>query len=29
MSVRWFLGVDGGQSSTAALIGDESGKVVG
>ncbi len=28
MNVRWFLGVDGGQSSTAALIGDESGKVV-
>jgi len=27
--VSWFLGVDGGQSSTAALIGDESGKVVG
>ena len=26
---KWFLGVDGGQSSTAALIGDESGKVVG
>lgn len=26
---RWFLGVDGGQSSTAALIGDESGQVVG
>ena len=26
---RWFLGVDGGQSSTAALIGDESGRVVG
>jgi N-acetylglucosamine kinase-like BadF-type ATPase len=26
---RWFLGVDGGQSSTAALIGDESGKVAG
>lgn len=26
---RWFLGVDGGQSSTAALIGDESGNVVG
>jgi len=26
---RWFLGVDGGQSSTAALVGDESGKVVG
>ncbi len=29
MNSRWFLGVDGGQSSTAALIGDESGKVVG
>jgi len=29
MSSRWFLGLDGGQSSTAALIGDESGKVVG
>ena len=29
MSGRWFLGVDGGQSSTAVLIGDESGKVVG
>jgi N-acetylglucosamine kinase-like BadF-type ATPase len=26
---RWFLGVDGGQSSTAALIGDEGGRVVG
>jgi N-acetylglucosamine kinase-like BadF-type ATPase len=26
---RWFLGVDGGQSSTSALIGDESGKVLG
>jgi N-acetylglucosamine kinase-like BadF-type ATPase len=26
---RWFLGVDGGQSSTSALIGDESSKVVG
>ena len=26
---RWFLGVDGGQSSTSALIGDESGGVVG
>ena len=26
---RYFLGVDGGQSSTAALIGDESGHVVG
>ena len=29
MSGRWFLGMDGGQSSTVALIGDESGKVVG
>ncbi len=26
---RLFLGVDGGQSSTTALIGDESGHVVG
>jgi N-acetylglucosamine kinase-like BadF-type ATPase len=26
---RYFLGVDGGQSSTTAIIGDESGKVVG
>ncbi|MDP9112755.1 MAG: ATPase [Acidobacteriota bacterium] len=26
---RWFLGVDGGQSSTSALIGDEGGRVVG
>lgn len=25
---RYFLGVDGGQSSTVALIGDESGRVV-
>ncbi len=25
----WFLGVDGGQSSTTALIGDDSGRVVG
>ena len=25
----WFLGVDGGQSSTTALIGDETGRVVG
>src|SRR5579864_8927155 len=24
-----FLGVDGGQSSTTALIGDESGRVLG
>src|SRR5579872_2922809 len=29
MSSRWFVGVDGGQSSTAVLIGDESGQVVG
>jgi N-acetylglucosamine kinase-like BadF-type ATPase len=29
VSARWFLGVDGGQSSTAALIADESGKVAG
>ena len=26
---RWFLGVDGGQSSTSALIGNESGRVAG
>jgi len=26
---QFFLGVDGGQSSTTALIGDESGRVVG
>jgi N-acetylglucosamine kinase-like BadF-type ATPase len=26
---RYFLGVDGGQSSTVALIGDETGRVVG
>jgi N-acetylglucosamine kinase-like BadF-type ATPase len=26
---QWFLGVDGGQSSTAAMIGDETGRVVG
>jgi len=26
---RWFLGVDGGQSSTSALVGDESGRVLG
>jgi N-acetylglucosamine kinase-like BadF-type ATPase len=26
---RYFLGVDGGQSSTTALIGDESGRVLG
>jgi len=27
--MRVFLGVDGGQSSTEALIGDESGQVIG
>jgi N-acetylglucosamine kinase-like BadF-type ATPase len=26
---RYFLGVDGGQSSTTALIGDETGQVLG
>jgi N-acetylglucosamine kinase-like BadF-type ATPase len=26
---RYFLGVDGGQSSTTAIIGDESGRVLG
>ena len=26
---RYFLGVDGGQSSTIALIGDETGRVLG
>jgi N-acetylglucosamine kinase-like BadF-type ATPase len=26
---RFFLGVDGGQSSTTAIIGDETGRVVG
>src|ERR1035437_8116750 len=26
---QYFLGVDGGQSSTTALIGDESGRVLG
>jgi N-acetylglucosamine kinase-like BadF-type ATPase len=26
---RYFLGVDGGQSSTTAMIGDETGRVVG
>ncbi len=25
----WFLGVDGGQSSTTALIGDDGGRIVG
>src|ERR1700730_4841048 len=27
--VNLFLGVDGGQSSTTALIGDETGRVIG
>lgn len=27
--MRLFLGVDGGQSSTTALIGDETGRVIG
>ncbi|MBZ5578331.1 MAG: hypothetical protein LAP40_17340 [Acidobacteriia bacterium] len=27
--MRLFLGVDGGQSSTTALVGDESGRVLG
>jgi len=27
-STRYFLGVDGGQSATTALIGDETGRVV-
>jgi N-acetylglucosamine kinase-like BadF-type ATPase len=27
--MKFFLGVDGGQSSTTAMIGDESGKTVG
>ncbi|HEX4771741.1 MAG TPA: BadF/BadG/BcrA/BcrD ATPase family protein [Bryobacteraceae bacterium] len=26
---RYFLGIDGGQSSTTAVIGDESGNVIG
>jgi N-acetylglucosamine kinase-like BadF-type ATPase len=26
---RYFLGVDGGQSSTTALVGDETGRVLG
>ena len=26
---QYFLGVDGGQSSTTAIVGDESGRVVG
>src|SRR5262245_13301712 len=27
--MRLFLGVDGGQSSTTAIIGDENGRVLG
>jgi N-acetylglucosamine kinase-like BadF-type ATPase len=27
--MRFFLGVDGGQSSTTALIGDETGRILG
>ena len=27
--MKLFLGVDGGQSSTTALIGDETGRVLG
>lgn len=27
--MKWFLGVDGGQSSTTALVGDENGRVRG
>jgi N-acetylglucosamine kinase-like BadF-type ATPase len=27
--LRYFLGVDGGQSSTTAIIGDETGRVLG
>ncbi len=26
---QYFLGVDGGQSSTTAIIGDETGRVIG
>lgn len=29
MSAQYFLGVDGGQSSTVALIGSEDGRVIG
>lgn len=29
MNTRVYLGIDGGQSSTTALIGDESGRVLG
>lgn len=27
--MRFFLGIDGGQSSTAAVIGDENGRILG
>jgi N-acetylglucosamine kinase-like BadF-type ATPase len=27
--MTWYLGVDGGQSSTSAILGDENGRVVG
>ena len=27
--MKLFLGVDGGQSSTTALVGDETGRVMG
>src|SRR5882762_1916 len=27
--MKYFLGVDGGQSSTTAVIGDETGRVIG
>jgi N-acetylglucosamine kinase-like BadF-type ATPase len=29
LSSKWFLGVDGGQSGTAAVIADESGAIAG
>src|SRR5438046_665976 len=29
MHMRLYLGIDGGQSSTTALIGDETGRVLG
>ena len=28
-AARLYLGVDGGQSSTTALVGDESGNILG
>ena len=27
--MRLYIGIDGGQSSTTALIGDETGRVLG